>query len=191
VANPIDATSKWLTGHDSAPLIALLLLAFVGGFWLFNLSSLPLSNPGLMRASGGEGLLDVRPFYTAGEAYAAMQHYGPAGRTLYRHFLAADGLFSLVYSLGFGLLFTRLLRALYGRHSPWMRLNLLPVAIGLFDGLENLLILGMLNGFPQPHPIIATLAGLATLLKTVLTLCALLMLVLGTLRLAYQSRRPT
>jgi len=38
-------------------------------FWLFNFSALPLSDPEMKRVSGGEGLLDLRFYYSAQEAF--------------------------------------------------------------------------------------------------------------------------
>jgi len=181
--------SRWIARHDSTRAMVLLLLAAGFFFWLFNFSSWPYSDPGLIRLSGGEGWLDLRPFYTAQQAFTAMGHYGEAGRALYRGFLATDFVFIPVYSLGFALLLTRLLRALTGEGSGWMRLNLLPLVIGLFDVVENLSILSLLAEYPHPPAIIGTLAGIATLCKWLLTALALLVLGIGTVAVVFRSRR--
>ena len=46
-----------------------LLICAAGFFWLFNFSALSLSDPGLKRVSGGEGLLALRLYYSAQEAF--------------------------------------------------------------------------------------------------------------------------
>jgi hypothetical protein len=159
-------------------LVALFLVA-LGFFWLFNFSSLPISNPALMKVSNGEGLLDVRPFYSAVEAYAALTQYGPAGRRMYLAFLAADFVFIPVYVLFFALLTTRTVRAVGGADSPWLPLNLLPVAVGIFDCIENLCIAAMLGVYPGNSFILGTLAGTATSCKWLLTVISVSVLISG------------
>jgi len=153
------------------------LLAFVGFFWLFNFSPLPLSNPELIKLSGQEGLLDLMPYYTAQEAFIALDHYGVAGRELYYRFLAADYIFIIVYSFGFAFLLTRAVRSLSIESNFLLRLNLLPLCIGIFDCIENLSILTMLSIYPDTSIAVGTLSGIATLCKNLLTLLTLLSIV--------------
>jgi hypothetical protein len=117
--NLVKRVSYRLERFYSTPLMLALLLAAFGFFWLFNFSPLPISNNELIKLSSSEGLLDVRPFYSAAEAYSALTHYGAAGREFYLRFLAADFIFIPVYSLGFGLLMARVVRAVCGAGSPW------------------------------------------------------------------------
>ncbi len=177
--NPIKRVSHWIVRLYSTPLMLALLLAAVGFSWLFNFSSLPLSNPELVKLSGHEGLLDLMPFYSAQEAFTALNHYGAAGRELYLRFLAADFIFIPVYSLGFALLMTRTSRAVCSEPTPWLWLNVLPLGIGLFDGVENLSILGMLSFYPDASVVLGTLSGISTLCKHLLALTILLALGYG------------
>lgn len=155
-------------------LMLFLLLVVAIFFWLFNFSAMPFSNPSLMKISGGAGLLDVMPYYSADEAFAMLNQYRVQGRDLYLRFLIADFMFIPVYSLGFALLFTRTIRAKFRENDTWLWLNLLPLACGLFDCLENLCVLGMLFMYPGTSVALGTLSGLATLGKTVLTFVSLL-----------------
>ena len=155
--------------YSNSLLIILMVTALVF-FWLFNFSSVPFSNPTLIKISGHDGLLDLLPYYSAQEAFTMLGHYGSAGRELYLKFLIADFIFIPIYSLGFGLLMTRVLRARFGLQERWLWLNLLPFAIGVFDCIEDLCILTMLQRFPQTDFAIGTLSGIATLCKTILTL---------------------
>ncbi|HAR45478.1 MAG TPA: hypothetical protein DCS42_09115 [Nitrospiraceae bacterium] len=152
-------------------------------FWLFNFSTLPLSNPELMKLSNGEGLLDLRIYYTAREAFHAMAHYGSVGRTLYLRFLATDFVFLVIYGLAFSLLFARMALALFNPTSPWRKINLLPLGIALADFVEDTCLLLLLTGYPERYLFIGTLAGMATLTKHVLTISALSFLAYGCLRL--------
>ncbi|HEY8067764.1 MAG TPA: hypothetical protein VIF38_02640 [Burkholderiales bacterium] len=162
--------------HYSTPLMLVLMLVAAGFFWLFNFSALPLSNPELVRLSGGEGLLDLMPYYTAREAFSILGKYGAAGRELYLKFLAADFVFIPVYTFGFAFLTTRAVRAVCAYGNSWLWLNLLPLGIGTLDNVENFCILGMLGFYPEPAMALGTLSGIVTLSKFVLSLLALLSL---------------
>lgn len=177
--NPIVRISHGIERLYSTSFMSALLIAFVGFFWLFNFSPLPLSNPELIKLSGHEGLLDLMPFYTAQEAYAAMSNYGPAGRELYLRFLRADFIFIPIYSLGFAFLMTRTVRAVCDERSAWSWLNVLPVGIGLFDCMENLSIFGVLSLYPAVYEVLGALAGISTLFKHIFTLLTLLALGYG------------
>ncbi len=158
----------------SARLMLFLLLVVAVFFLLFNFSHFPFSNPSLVEISGGVGLLDVMPYYSAQEAFSLLDRYGTQGRELYLRFLVADFMFIPAYGLGFSLLFTRAVRARFGENDTRLWLNLLPLAAGLFDCLENLCILGMLLMYPATNLALGTLSGIATLCKTALTLVSLL-----------------
>ena len=181
----LSRLSIFISSRYSHALMFALLVATSGFFWLFNFSSLPfaISNPQLVKISGGAGLLDLKFFYTAQDAYAFLTQYGEEGRELYKHFLSADFVFAFCYGLGFSMLFTRLLRALHGSESGWMKFNLLPLGVALADYSENIFILLMLNQYPENLQIIGMLAGISTLIKQLLTYCSLIFLLIGTARL--------
>ncbi|MHB9119745.1 MAG: hypothetical protein ACYC2R_15960 [Burkholderiales bacterium] len=170
----LAALSRTLNRHASRRAVAWLLLCFAGFFWLFNFSTLPVSNPSLQALSGGEGLLDLRIFYTADGAYRAMGRYGAAGRELYRHFLMLDMLCLASYGLGFSLLFSRLIPAVAS--GRWQYLNLLPLGIALADSVENTALFVLLQAYPGRPAGLGTLAGLATLCKHAFSAASLLTL---------------
>lgn len=168
--------SSGIAGLYSARLTLLLMLAVAAFFWLFNFSSVSFSNPSLIKVSESAGLLDTLSYYDAEQAYALLYRYGTEGRKLYLKFLVVDFMFIPVYAVGFSLLFTKLIRARYGESGAWLWLNLLPIAIGLFDCLENFCILNMLHIYPVSNRALGTLSGLATLGKTILSIFSLLCL---------------
>ena len=185
--NPITRVNHWIARLYSTPLRLALLFAAAGFLWLFNFSSLPLSNPELVKLSGHEGLLDLMHFYSAQEAFTALKHYGASGRELYLRFLAADFIFIPVYSLGFALLMTRIFRAVCSEPTPWLWLIVMPLGIGLFDCIENFSILGMLGLYPDANVMLGTLSGIFTLCKHLLTLTTLLTLCYGGLILVLRK----
>ncbi len=166
--------SNALYRHTSWRNIISLLLLFAGYFWVFNFSTLPFSNPALISAGCGEGMLDARFYYTASEAHQALNCYGPTGRAIYRHFLMADMTFVFIYGAGFALLLSRLLGSL--TNSRWRLLSLLPVGIALADATENLLIFRLLAVYPDFPALLGQIAGYATLIKSILSAVAVIVL---------------
>lgn len=179
----VATISRAFYRHATWRIIIPMLLLFAGYFWVFNFSSLPFSNPALIAAGCGEGLLDLRPYYNASAAHQALDCYGNRGRAIYQRFLVADMSFVLIYGSGFTLLLSRLLASLTTPASRWRIANLLPLSVAIADAMENILLFTMLAAYPRFLPMLGDLAGLATLLKGVLTVASLATLVgcVGTL----------
>jgi len=174
----LNKLSSFIARRYSLRLMIALFIAVAFFFWTFNFSSLPLSNPELKRISNGGELLDTRIYYSAQEAFRAMERYGVEGRALYRRFLAADFIFAPTYGLAFALLFTRLTIALFGPSSSWVRFNVLPIGIAVADVAENTGIFLLLQTYPAQHSVLGSLAGIATLVKWSLTVIALVFVAL-------------
>jgi hypothetical protein len=173
----------------SRKLLFFLFLAIAFFFWLFNFSSLPLSEPELKRLSNGEGLLDTRFYYTAPEAFRAMDRYGTAGRALYLRFLAFDSIFAPLYGFAFALLITRVAAGLFDPASRWNSVNLLPLAIATADVAENACLLLLLTIYPAQNRLIGTLAGIATVTKWSLAIISIGVLTILCLTAAIQRLR--
>jgi len=186
----LNKLNNFIARRYSLRLMIGLFLGVAFFFWLFNFSTLPLSGPELRKLSSGEDLLDVRTYYSAQEAFRAMERYGTAGRALYIRFLAADFIFAPLYGLAFALLFTRLASTLFAPSSPWNRMNLLPIGIAMADIAENLCILVILQMYPDQKHLVGSLAGIATLAKWVLSMAALAFLTLSSLFLLARRFEP-
>ncbi|MHB0991057.1 MAG: hypothetical protein ACYC3O_04950 [Burkholderiales bacterium] len=185
----LASLSAYLYRHASWRLILTLILICSGYFWIFNYSALPFSNKALVVAGCGEGLLDIRPYYDAATAYRALLCYGDSGREIYRRFLLADSSFACCYGVAFSLLLSRLLAALTVSAGRWRNANLLPLIVAFVDLAENMLIFSLLALYPHEVPIIADLAGAATLSKWILMLLALTILAASILRLSWRQYR--
>lgn len=175
----LNKLSIAISSRYSPSLMIALFIAVGFFFWLFNFSTLPLSNPELMRISRGEALLDTRLYYSVQEAFTAMGRYGNEGRAVYRRFLCADFIFAPTYGIFFALLFSRLSMALFGSSSRWQRVNLAPIGIALADMAENTFLFLLLQMYPGQHIFIGSLAGIATLAKWALTASALVCMVIA------------
>ncbi|MDH5654715.1 MAG: hypothetical protein OEZ34_02330 [Spirochaetia bacterium] len=177
--------SQKIECYFSLPLMIFLLTGVLIFFWIFNVSSLPLSNPELITISGEKGLLDLMTYYSAGEAYEAVHSYGEKGRELYFRFIAADYLFIIFYSIGFSFLLIYLIRFLPFRNKNLSVLNLLPFSVGLFDFIENTAVLSMLAIFPDKTLFAGTIAGTATFIKHLLSFVSVFVLAVSLLLIFY------
>ncbi|GAA6189138.1 hypothetical protein [Litorivita sp. NS0012-18] len=181
----LDTLSQHLSHKRNPAALLAGGAATIAGLWLFNLSPAPFSQTVLL-AKTGSGLLDLLPFYTSGEAYRNLSNLGEDGRSAYGLFLAVDYLFIAIYSMTSAWIISALVRRTPEAGSKLMRLNLVPLALGLCDFVENSCNLAQLLAFPAALHSVGTLAGIATLSKHCLTI-----LVFGLMAyLALRAFRP-
>lgn len=141
--------------------ISLLFVLFLG----FNLWILPGMMP-------GEKPLDLEIFYTSDEAYAKINRFTPEIRESYRTgLMVSDMLYPLVYGALFSFLIFRL----------WQNVKLVifPLAILLFDVIENISIINILILFPEKSHFWGTLAGIATTIKWTFSTLTILVVLTG------------
>lgn len=155
-------------------LVSLFLAVFF--LWLFNLSSVEFSNPSLLSLTGF-GLLDLLPFYSGQEVLNVFDMYGEEGRERYFIFQLLDFVFVSTYVLALLLVVYRLARGV--SDSRWsVFFILLPLLIGLFDLIENSLLMAQLKMYPTSMVLVGDIAGVATCAKHVLTMLIVLVIVL-------------
>lgn len=174
----IGAIRTWITRLASGRVFVLLLVLF--GALALAVNFLPFGVPRLKALSGGVGILDLKFFYGADEAYRMLAAYGPEGRRLYlRGLLTVDlilpPLYALLLAVAIALGFGRSLRP----ESRLQALSLLPLAVCLADYLENASIVTLLLKYPARIEWLAGVAGYFTLTKQVLSLLCMALSLLG------------
>lgn len=141
--------------------ISLLFVLFLG----FNLWILPGMMP-------GEKPLDLEIFYTSDEAYAKINRFTPEIRESYRMgLMVSDMVYPLVYGALFSLLIFRL------RQNE--KLVIFPFGILLFDVIENISIINILNLFPEKSDFWGSLAGISTAIKWTFSALTILVVLSG------------
>ncbi len=175
----IRIASTTIARWYSTPVMVCCLILATVLLWVFNFSSLPISNSELIKLSGGQGLLDLKLYYSGHEATQILASYGDAGRAFYRNYLIFDFFFPLMYGFGLAWVLTLIARKAFGPNSRWMQVNLLPVGIASADYVENLCILLMLQAFPENNLWAGTVAGMATVTKHVLAIGTLRCMAVG------------
>jgi hypothetical protein len=150
--------SRWATRRNVLILLALELL--------FNIAILPVAEARIKAGSGGVGPLDLRPGYSAAQAYAALTAYQDDGRTFYLLIeLTVDLIYPVIYSLFFSLTILYFLRRTPGQRPGLAALGLLPFGALLCDWAENAGIVTMLLTYPAQQPVVGLLTGLLTTCK--------------------------
>ena len=150
-----------LTQFSTNRNMFILFVLFLG----FNLWLLPSMMP-------GEKPLDLEFFYTAEEAYARIERFSPEIRDGYRMgLMISDMLYPLVYSALFSFAVFRL----------WQneKLAFLPLFILLFDVIENICIINILDLYPEKSFIWGTLAGFSTAVKWIFSVITILIVLIG------------
>ena len=156
-------------------LVALLI------FIVFTASVLPAQSRQAGEASQGAGTPDLSfTYYSAETLYKWAEAYGEAGRQAYvRARFTFDVAWPLVYTFFLVTATSWLFARGFPPGSPWRLANLTAVVGMLFDFLENFSTSLVIARFPAETPVIASLAGVFTLLKWLFVIGSLLVLAVG------------
>jgi hypothetical protein len=123
------------------------------------------------------GVPDLSLYYSADTLYEWAEAYGEDGRRDYIYS------FDLVWPLAYGFFLVTAITWLFGKAFPdgslWRLANLVPLAGVLFDYLENISNSLVMYRFPQETPVVASLAGIFTLLKWPLVGGGIILLIVG------------
>jgi hypothetical protein len=175
-----DRLYRWTKGW--LILVLFLLDALLGGFLL------PLAGGMMQGGQGGIQPLDLMFFATPARIFDMLAKYGEYGRPFYRTVeLTLDVAYPLVYSLFFGMLISWFFQRGVAPGSALRRYNVTPLVSGLFDLLENAVIVVLLSIFPSQPAALAWILITFTSLKWLFAGTSIALLVLG-LALAARNR---
>jgi hypothetical protein len=168
--------SDWLRAVSSGWVALAALVVFV----LFSILVLPGQSASAEMAAGGAGSPDTSFTYTAQDLYNMAEAYGEQGRKAY---VQARFTFDLVWPLMYTLFLVTATSWVYGKAfapgSLWQLANLVPVLGALFDYVENVSTSLVMGRYPDPTPVVATLAPVFTLVKWVLLGLSFVLLIVG------------
>jgi hypothetical protein len=171
-------STGWVT------LIALLI------FIVFTATVLPAQSAQAGEASQGAGTPDLSfTYYSANTLYNWAEAYGEAGRQAYvRARFTFDVAWPLVYTTFLVTATSWLFARGYPPGSSWRLANLTPLIGMLFDFMENISTSLVIARYPAETPVVASLAGVFTLLKWLFVIGSMLVLVFGAVA-ALMARR--
>ena len=119
--------------------------------------------------------LDARFFYSKSDVMLAFEEIGEYGRKKYM-FISGyiDMVYPLVYGMLFSLLLLRLTRKLPTKKMKWV--CYVPLIAVLFDYIENVGVLKMLDSYPMVSESLVNLTSFATSGKWIFVLISILFL---------------
>jgi hypothetical protein len=156
---PMIRFSQWLQHYSTGRVALAALLIFIA----FSALVLPRQS----RSQGSEaGTPDLSLLYSRDDLYRWAEAYGEQGRQEYVWArFTFDVAWPLVYTFFLVTAIGWLCARAFEPGSRWQLANLAPVLGMLFDFLENIATSLVMGRYPQPTPVLDSLAGVFTLLK--------------------------
>jgi len=157
----IRLLQKYATGKVVLVLFTLTVAVYLA-MLLYSIPAVVSFAPDMM-------LFDLSPAgYTFEYAAALLEALGSEGRATYLTTqLPLDFFYPGLFAVTYSLLLTWLFLKGADHSSKVYYFSLVPIAAGLFDYIENVLIVSMINSFPDISPTIAELASIFTILKSI------------------------
>ena len=160
--NPMKLLSAFLYRVSTGPVAGAGLIIFV----LFMALVLPGQSEQARAVSGGAGSPDMSFVYSPADLYRMAEAYGAGGRLAYvQARFTFDAVFPLVYTFFLATCITWLCSKALAPASPWLMLNLLPIAGMAFDYAENVTASLVMLRYPLTTPVIDVAAPALTLIK--------------------------
>ncbi|MGY5860534.1 MAG: hypothetical protein RTU63_14280 [Candidatus Thorarchaeota archaeon] len=141
----------------------------------------------MMDLSGNLAFLDMRLFYTFDDVSVYLTSLGETGRLYYLYQKIIDSFFPIGYGLGLAFALGYLCRK-NDISNPWNTIILIPILAAIFDYVENILQTTQIVSFPTISEVIVSIAAVATLLKWIFLLGAIVVLFLVILVFAVKKR---
>lgn len=156
----------------------LLLFVLTMAVYLLMLS---VTIPRVQSYASDTALFDLSPMgYTHAQALTLLESLGRAGRDAYLFpQLAIDFVYPGLFAICFSLMLIWLYAKRIQPDSKWLYVAMLPVLGGLFDYVENILIIRMITSFPDVTEGLVSAASSATLLKSAFSTASFLLLIPG------------
>lgn len=167
--------SEWLIRISGKWVVASFLLVLI----LFVFLVLPGNTHIKTADRQAPRIPDLSFWYTAEHLYKTAEIYGENGRMEYIKMHAGFDLVWPAVYVGFLAVSISWVFAGISGESLYRRLNLIPVAAGIFDFLENLFTSIVMLRYPELSLGIDSLAPIATLLKWLLVYLSVLVLLAG------------
>ena len=178
--------SAWINTISTGWVTLICLVIFL----LFTVLVLPSQAEGADAYSGEIGSPDTSFYYSADTLYQFAEAYGSQGRSAYiRTRVTFDVVWPLVYLAFLATSISWVFQKAGIAGELWSRLNLAPVLGLIFDYLENGATVAVMTRYPDPTPVLASLAGVLTTLKWTFISGSFVILAVGLLLAGWRSVR--
>ena len=161
----------------SGRVVLILIILTMAVFSLMLLYTIPK----VESFAPGMTLFDMSPAgYSYQQAISLLEALGEVGRNVYLfQQLPADFVYPGLFAISYSLLLTWLFAKSFESNSKIFFLALVPVLGGLFDYLENIGIVLMINAFPDISQELVGVVSTFTLLKSAFTTGFYVLLLVG------------
>ena len=124
-----------------------------------------------MTFSSGMKLLDMMPIgYNSDYVITLFNALGEKGRNVYLYDqIPIDMIYPMLFGISYCLILAYFLNKLNKLNSPLFYLCLLPIVVGIFDYLENIGIIIMLNNYPNFSQNLIKSTNIFTIIKSMTT----------------------
>ena len=171
----LNKTAQWKF------IIPLLFLSTLFNFYLFPKNEVVYNNESLR-------LLDIRASYTKEDVLDLFFKMGDEGRNTYHY---VTGVIDMIYPLIYGtlliLLLAKLFQNIFKKKTRYIYLALFPILIMIFDYIENINTLLMLDKYPEISNIHVTLGSMVSGIKWYLVSAILIIIITGFLFLLIKN----
>ncbi|MCX7772612.1 MAG: hypothetical protein N2376_05805 [Clostridia bacterium] len=172
--------------------VVIALIIFLAAYALISFK--PFGMARLHEITGGPSILDMEMSgYSVDKAYQVLEALGAEGRAFdLNAIIPLDFPFPLAYSFFYFFTLAFLTKTLFPQmKKPWLP-GLLGFLAGLFDWLENIMIIVMLKNYPTRLENFASLSNIFTTLKSLLTMVCMGLILIGLIVLAAKRlvRKP-
>ena len=163
--------------HSTGKVIASLFMLTMAVY----LTMLAYSIPAVTAFAPKLPIFDLSPLgYTFNYATELLDTLGVEGRNLYLSTqLPLDFIYPGLFSITYSLLLVWLFGKTFNENSKIYYLAFVPFLAGIFDYVENVFIIKMINSFPDLQITTVKVASLFTLLKSSFTMLFFVLLIVG------------
>jgi hypothetical protein len=161
----------------SGKTVLILFIATMAIYLLMLFYTIPM----VENFAPNTALFDLSPSgYSYQHAMSLLERLGDSGRTMYlTRQLPLDFIYPGLFAASYTLLLIWLFSKSFKDTSRVFYLSFIPALGGLFDYLENIYIISMLNSFPDLSTGLVQVASTFTLLKSIFTTVFFLLLFIG------------
>ncbi len=164
---------KHSTGRTVSVLFALTMAVY--------LTMLLYTIPAVTAFAPEFPIFDLSPSgYLFSYANELLDKLGNEGRNIYLHRqLPLDFIYPGLFAVTYSLLLVWLFRKYFNMNSKVYYLGFVPILAGVFDYLENIFIIKMINSFPDLQMNTVKIASTLTILKSSFTIFFFVLLLMG------------
>ncbi len=168
--------SNGLQRAASGPVTLISLVIFL----IFTALALPNQASQSEAITGDAGSPDMSFYYTAADLYDFAENYGETGRQAYiRARFTFDLAWPIVYGFFLIMGISWIFRRAFMADSHWQLANLVPVLGVILDYLENIAASLVMFRYPDPTPVVDSLAPVFTMLKWIMVGGSFVLLLAG------------